>query len=183
MRITVLPKYHQSSVTTLVIRLKKLKLKHCCCAQHYTKRQFYLHLDVRLGPHANTQTAFWFVFFFITHNIATSCNRQNNALVSSWQMPLLGLKSLKINPKRYSIGSLSFITQRSKLGSASHHLLCWNYSRSKAAMLIIGIAQKLHMYYILLLAKTKSRQVRVLAPLFFSLYLFNSNKPFLLLKY
>lgn len=123
-RMTVLPKYHRSSVTTLVTRLKKLKLKHSFCAQHDTKRHFYLHLDVRLGPHANTQTASWFVFFFITHNTSTSCNRQYNALVSSCQMPSLGLKSLKINPKHYSIGSLSFITQRSKLGSASHHLLC-----------------------------------------------------------
>lgn len=61
-RTTVLQKYHWSC--QYATYLTNMKLKHSFCAPRYIRRYFYLHIDARLGSHANTQTASWFAFFF-----------------------------------------------------------------------------------------------------------------------
>lgn len=146
-RATVLPKCHHSGQhTRCVTHWTELELPFC--ALRCMKIDLYLHIGVRQGSHTNPQTAFG-----LEHSYNPALAKQCS--FSRCELPSRGLGSLKKIPIHDSTGSPSFTTLKSKAGLGSQHLPLYRYTWRKAAVTILESAQELHVYCIILWAKTK----------------------------
>lgn len=146
---TALPKCHHSAQHT---RCVTDWAGASFCALHYMKTDDYLHdrgiCNTRITY--KSTNCFWF---------ACSLQRaQLHAVLAKQRFFPCELRRSQENPHTDNTGSPSFTKQKSKAGLGplgSQHLPVCRYTWCKAAVTILGSVEELHVYCIMLSAKTK----------------------------